>query len=490
MAEPSLDAITDELGVVGVAWVSRDSRVMATRGALARWLTVGDLLAEGATVLNGLDDEFDALADDPERRLTLQDITFGEFEQHRFHTIVVRWHPGEGCFLVVTTAVEASESSLASVTQLSRARRYYEDALEREREHFRSIYEHSPVFAFSCRERGQLVAATQDMRTEFLAIDNSVELSQVSVAENAFLTHFAVTDIWREVWSGTRVERRPWRSSTARGDVRDFEVSGRVTRHPTLDCLEGYFTLFDVTDLHATQDRLRRSNKRFESTARQVAHDLLSPLRRIHKLSELVASEFSNTGSEALRSTLDELLKSAQQGRNLVTDIVEVARTTAMRSSAVPIRPVDIMRNIEDEYAFDLEEIGAVVSYEGDAVEVQGDETLMMQIYRNFLSNAIKYRQPDRPLQVTHRTQVDEAAGLQIWFCDNGRGFDSAAASDVFEAYVRLVGKDDVHGTGIGLDIVKEAVDLLGWSVHAMAQPGEGASFVLTLGRSHWRVVD
>jgi len=79
---------------------------------------------------------------------------------------------------------------------------------------------------------------------------------------------------------------------------------------------------------------------RFESTARQVAHDLLAPLRRISKLSELISNEFEHTASEALRSTLDELLKSASYGRNLVTDIVEVARTTAMRSRAEPIDPL------------------------------------------------------------------------------------------------------------------------------------------------------
>ncbi|MEM6986492.1 MAG: hypothetical protein AAF499_08115, partial [Pseudomonadota bacterium] len=144
--ELSLEALADELDVVGVARVSREGRVLATRGALAQWLQVGDALHEGATVLNGLEGELQSLAGDPARRLTLQDITFGEDEQRRFHTIVVRWHPDSASFLVVTTAVEASESSLASVTQLSRARRYYEEVLEQERRHFRSIYENSPVF--------------------------------------------------------------------------------------------------------------------------------------------------------------------------------------------------------------------------------------------------------------------------------------------------------------------------------------------------------
>ena len=485
--ERSLDALADDLNVIGVAWVDKDGNVLSTRGELASWLRAGENLAEGVSVLNGLEDELSALIRDPASHLTLQDITFGEVEQKRFHTIIVRWHPENECFAITTMAIEASENSLASVTQLSRARRYYEEVLELERAHFRGIYENSPVFAFSCRENGQLVAVTRDLRSVFLDCDEETPVNQLSLHETPFLQALASTAIWADVWSGARVERRNWRSDTVRGDALELEVSGQVMRHPTLDCLEGYFTLFDVTDLHASQARLLRSNKRFESTARQVAHDLLAPLRRISKLSELISNEFEHTASEALRSTLDELLKSASYGRNLVTDIVEVARTTAMRSRAEPIDPLSIMRNVVDEYSFDLEEIGASVHYDSEPLEVLGDETLLMQIFRNFLSNAIKYRSSDRPLVVHYAVSEHVQHGLRIAISDNGRGFDSDAAPDVFDAYVRLVGKDDVQGTGIGLDIVKEAVDLLGWSVHAEAIEGQGATFVLTLGQSKWR---
>ncbi len=483
----SLDVLADDLNIIGVAWVDRDGVVESTRGQLAAWLAVGDRLSEGVTVLNGLEEEFDALVGDPSGDLTLQDITFGEDLQKRFHTIIVRWHPAIERFAVTTMAIEASENSLASVTQLARSRQYYEQVLESERAHFRGIYENSPVFAFSCRENGQVVAATEDMRAFFLDSDESTPLVQLNLHDSTFLQAFSKTTVWSDVWAGERVARRNWRTDTRQGVTLDLEVSGQVMRHPTLDCLEGYFTLFDVTDLHASQARLLRSNKRFESTARQVAHDLLTPLRRISRLSELISSEFAGTGSEAIKSTLDELVKSASQGRNLVTDIVEVARTTAMRSNAENIDPVAIMRNVEDEYAFDLEDIGATVIYDAPPVEVLGDETLLMQIYRNFLSNAIKYRHNDRQLVVRFVVSEDEQHGLEIAFSDNGRGFDSDSAPDVFDAFVRLVGKDDVHGTGIGLDIVKEAVDLLGWDVSAQAREGEGATFLLSIGQSKWQ---
>lgn len=482
-----------ELGLLGVSSLDAEFIVIESRGELASWLRPGAKATVDSMALVGLEDELHALRDNPGTSLNLPDLTFGESVQQRFYTVVVVWDAPNACYVVLTTVVSAQDNYLVNATQLTRAKAFYDEQLSLERKHFRQIYENTPQLAVCFREDGVAVAASQELLQHYL--DGELPASE-QLPENPrhVLRALRESAIWQRVWRGERVHAEALAADNSAGESCDFEVSGIKAKQPSLGYFEAYFTLINVTarnralealrergdELQSLSERLQVSNHRFEQFATVAAHDLLSPLRRISRLSQIIGDEFADSSSELLRTTLEELNKSAYQGRKLVNDVMELSRVAAMRGEFEPLVPSEVMATVQDEYRFDLEEIGASVEYSGVAATVDADETLLFQIYRNLVSNAIKYRDPTRALRIRHHTELDEH-GLRLEVSDNGRGFDSEKY-DVFGAFVRLVGKGDVQGTGIGLAIVKEAAGTLGWDVSAVAREGEGAAFVLHCG--------
>ena len=90
-------------------------------------------------------------------------------------------------------------------------------------------------------------------------------------------------------------------------------------------------------------------------------------------------------------------------------------------------------------------------------------------------------RRPDRPCQITITARPLEApgGGTELTIADNGIGFDMRYHDRIFEIFQRLHRVEDYPGTGIGLAIVRKAMERMNGRIHARAEPGRGATFVL-----------
>jgi signal transduction histidine kinase len=115
----------------------------------------------------------------------------------------------------------------------------------------------------------------------------------------------------------------------------------------------------------------------------------------------------------------------------------------------------------------------------GQLPTVSGDEGQLVQVFQNLLSNALKYRKPD------HAPEVHIAAELHKDWCivsvrDNGIGFEQQYADRIFGLFKRLH-KDEYPGTGLGLAICQRLVERGGGRMWAEAEPGQGATFYLSL---------
>ena len=107
-----------------------------------------------------------------------------------------------------------------------------------------------------------------------------------------------------------------------------------------------------------------------------------------------------------------------------------------------------------------------------------------MLALRNLLANAIKFSaasQPPRVRIAVRRLGPEASAAIELRLSDNGVGFDMAYHDRIFEIFQRLHRMEDYPGTGIGLALVRKAMQRMGGTVRAESRPGEGATFVLTL---------
>jgi signal transduction histidine kinase len=111
---------------------------------------------------------------------------------------------------------------------------------------------------------------------------------------------------------------------------------------------------------------------------------------------------------------------------------------------------------------------------------VLGDENLLHRTLTNLVSNAIKYGPPDTRVWVSSLIKGDE---VEIQVSDNGVGIPKDELPEIFEILFRGVNakRKQEHGAGLGLSIVKRAVELHGGSVRVESEVNVGTTFFITI---------
>ena len=234
-----------------------------------------------------------------------------------------------------------------------------------------------------------------------------------------------------------------------------------------------------TAELAATNTSLLRSNADLERYAYVASHDLQEPLRMVSAYVDLLARRyegkldsdaddyirFAVDGARRMRLLIDDLLSYSRVGlhasRNTLTDFEKVLQTA--------LENVQLLR----------EETQAEIVHAPLPV-VPGDEAGLVLVMQNLLSNALKFRQPDRP----PRVRVAAARHDGEWRFvveDNGIGFDGAYAEKVFEIFQRLHPSSAYPGTGIGLAISKRIIEGHGGRMWAESADGGGSKFWFSL---------
>lgn len=230
---------------------------------------------------------------------------------------------------------------------------------------------------------------------------------------------------------------------------------------------------------HANQD-LRRANRELEEFAYVASHDLREPLRMINIYSELLIQECGPAVSEKAREFAGYIHSSVARMEQLIEDVLQYSQAVHEQPE-VEAAPVSLRRSLDQALAV-LQERLEAADAEIETQElpvVLADEIQMGIVFQNLLSNALKYADPNRPLQIRIWAERRNDSWT-IHFADNGIGFEPQFAERIFGLFKRLHGRD-VPGTGLGLAICRRILERCGGSIRAEGRPGAGATFVLCL---------
>jgi PAS domain S-box-containing protein len=283
-----------------------------------------------------------------------------------------------------------------------------------------------------------------------------------------------------------------WRDALASGEafeilypVRGADGSFRsfLTRVEPVKNLEGrvvrwFGTNTDITDQRKTEEELRRMNRELEEFAYVASHDLQEPLRMVNIYTQMLLAD-SDASPEERKEYAGFVRAGVERMEALIQDLLTFSRNVHREQQ--PVGTADMAAALDEAIAVlrgRIEEAGAVIQA-GVLPRARGETQQLAHVFQNILSNALKYRKKDVPLEV----RISSERGPRQWtICirDNGIGFEPQYSERIFGLFKRLH-KDEYPGTGLGLAICQRIIERYGGHIWAQGSPGEGASFYFSL---------
>jgi signal transduction histidine kinase len=231
----------------------------------------------------------------------------------------------------------------------------------------------------------------------------------------------------------------------------------------------------DVTQAY----ELDRAKSQFVATA---AHELRTPIAVITGYAELLQATDPPAGQRG--EILATMRRHGDQIAGIVSELLDLARIEARAGRDFtmirqPLAPA-VRRYIDSFRVGEYARVPVLEGEIGDA-EVFMDADKFCQALSNVIANACKYSPPGAPISV--RLVADsEAVGVRVQ--DRGEGMDPETQRRIFERFYRAESAAATAGTGLGMSIVKEIVDIHGGKVEIETAPGEGTAVTLWLPRA------
>jgi len=227
--------------------------------------------------------------------------------------------------------------------------------------------------------------------------------------------------------------------------------------------------------------RLQATIAELETFSYSVSHDLRTPLRAMQGYAEALLEDESKALSEEGKEYLLRIQRAAARLDQLVQDVLAYSKVS---KSDTKLQPVDVGA-LMDEVLHSYPELAekATITIKTPLPVVLAHESYLAQCISNILGNAIKFVAPEvRPkIDIGAESQRENA---RIFFSDNGIGIAPEHRARIFELFGRVHPDNAFPGTGIGLTIVKKAIERMGGSVDLESEPGRGSCFWLTLRRA------
>lgn len=236
----------------------------------------------------------------------------------------------------------------------------------------------------------------------------------------------------------------------------------------------------DETERKRLQDSLIHMNDGLEHFVYAASHDLQEPLRSIRAFAQLLSRDRNSQLSPSGIEHLGYIVKASTRMSSLITDLLTYARSGGVEKQP----PVSVSLDDEVEAATSqlraaINDAGAVVTH-NPLPKVTIEHNQITRLFLNLISNAIKYRAPDRKPHVHIAVASVDDGWAKVEVRDNGMGFSPECAETIFEPFTRLQ-NDENSGSGVGLTICRRIVERSGGRIWAESEPSKGSSFFFTL---------
>ncbi len=236
--------------------------------------------------------------------------------------------------------------------------------------------------------------------------------------------------------------------------------------------------ILEQTIAHRT-GQLQETVRELEAFSYSIAHDMRAPLRSMNTYARIVLDEFQLLLPKEGQEYLRKIGVGATRLDMLITDVLNYSKLTRGEMELAPVNVAVLASEIVDSYAH-LKESGATIEIESPMAEVLANRAALTQCLSNLLSNAVKFVPANRKPRV--KVSAEERGDfVRISVRDNGIGISEEGQKRIFALFQRLNSPQEFEGTGIGLAIVRKAVQRMGGRFGVESKPNEGSCFWLEL---------
>ncbi len=266
-------------------------------------------------------------------------------------------------------------------------------------------------------------------------------------------------------------------------EIRYIEATAHIYRDEAGNATKLIGTAQDITDIKQQEEERRKliadlmqQNKELQQFSYIISHNLRAPVANLVGLGKMYRKGIADERNEQIVKNMQE------SAEDIDTVIKDLSHILTLRSGIGAEREAVVLQDVFSAVVKTLhpqiEAVNAKVSSNfSDAPKVFTVKSYIHSILYNLISNALKYRDPEKKLQikVTAGTRVN-----YVWFSveDNGLGIDTEKFHDkLFGMYRRF--HPQIEGKGIGLYLVKVQAESLGGWVELDSTPGKGSKFTV-----------
>lgn len=223
--------------------------------------------------------------------------------------------------------------------------------------------------------------------------------------------------------------------------------------------------------------KLRELVGELEAFSYSIAHDMRAPLRSLQGFSEILLTEHSANLDEDGRHLLDRIHKASARMDRLIQDVLSYSRVARAEFPLEKVAMEQLLRDIIDTYPAFAPDKAEIVLQKPFPVVI-GNEAMLTQIFSNLMGNAVKFVAPGVRPKLKLWAEWHGPI-VRILVQDNGIGIEPDQHEKIFGIFQQV--DNSFEGTGIGLAIVKKAVERIGGRVGLQSELDRGTTFWVEL---------